>query len=193
MSPVPVAEPAPGADGEPDGHPRAVGPPRRGRRVAVIIAVLVVAAVVGWFTLQPAATTEQGLAPAVSGPTVGGNAFSLTSERGHWVLVNFFASWCGPCRVELPQLKALDQQHPAGLQVVSIDYLDDSLTKAAALIRSAGGTWPLVDDPSAITGYHVDQGLPESFLINPEGKLSSRIFGGVKAVQVTATVTGRAA
>jgi thiol-disulfide isomerase/thioredoxin len=193
VGPVPVPEPAPAPPGGPGADPRAVTRRRQTRRTAVVVAVLVVAALIGWFTLQPAATTEQGLAPTVSGPTVGGSIFSLSSERGHWVLVNFFASWCGPCRVELPQLKALDQQHPAGLQVVSIDYLDDSLTRAAALIHSAGGTWPLVDDPSAITGYHVDQGLPESCLVNPAGRLSSRIFGGVKVAQVTATVTGRAA
>jgi thiol-disulfide isomerase/thioredoxin len=190
MSTVPVAEPSSGPDAGPEAGLHAAGRPPRTRRIAVIVAVAVVAAVVGWFTLQPAASTEQGLAPSVSGPTVGGSTFSLTSERGHWVLVNFFASWCGPCRIELPQLEALDQRHPDGLQVVSIDYLDDSLTKAAALIRSAGGSWPLVDDPSAITGYHVDQGLPESFLVDPAGKLTGRIFGGVKAAAVTATVTG---
>jgi thiol-disulfide isomerase/thioredoxin len=102
------------------------------------------------------------------------------------VLVNFFASWCTDCRAELSQLAVLEQRHPAGLAVVSVDGLDDSLSKAEQLIRDGGGSWPLVNDPAALDRYGVES-LPQSFLVSPTGQITDHVFGGVEA----ATVEGR--
>ncbi|MBO0748590.1 MAG: TlpA family protein disulfide reductase, partial [Acidimicrobiaceae bacterium] len=129
-------------------------------------------------------------APAVSGPTAGGGHYSLGAERGHWVLVNFFASWCTDCKAELAQLAALQHRQPAGLRVVSVDGLDDSFAKAERLIRGSGGSWPLVNDPAALEAYRVNS-LPQSFLVSPEGRIADHVFGGVKATTLTATLGAR--
>jgi cytochrome c biogenesis protein CcmG/thiol:disulfide interchange protein DsbE len=125
------------------------------------------------------------VAPAVAGPTASGGRYDLAAERGHWVLVNFFASWCTDCRSELRQLAALSRSHPAGLQVVSVDGLDDSIAAAERLIKAGGGTWPLVNDPAALNRYAVVS-LPQSFLVTPAGRIDDHVFGGVTAAAVEA-------
>jgi len=146
------------------------------------------ALVAGLLLFRSGGAPTAGTAPAVSGPTAGGGHYSLGAERGHWVLVNFFASWCTDCKAELAQLADLEHRHPAGLSVVSVDGLDDSFGKAAQLIRAGGGGWPLVNDPAALQAYRVDS-LPQSFLVNPDGKVTDHVFGGVKAATLTARLT----
>jgi cytochrome c biogenesis protein CcmG, thiol:disulfide interchange protein DsbE len=151
-------------------------------------ALVVAAGLIGWLVFRPGSDTSSTAAPAVSGPTAGGGRYLLRAEQGHWVLVNFFASWCTDCRAELAQLNQLERRHPAGLRVVSVDGLDDSFGKAAQLIRSAGGNWPLVNDPAALEAYRVDS-LPQSFLVSPEGMITDHVFGGVTATTLTARLT----
>lgn len=160
----------------------------RWRWVTALVVLVVAAVVAGWLLFRPGSTPSAGLAPAVSGPTAGGGRYSLSAERGHWVLVNFFASWCTDCKAELAQLAELEHRHPGGLQVVSVDGLDDSFGKAAQMIRAGGGSWPLVNDPAALEAYRVDS-LPQSFLVNPEGKITEHVFGGVKATTLSARLT----
>jgi cytochrome c biogenesis protein CcmG/thiol:disulfide interchange protein DsbE len=119
----------------------------------------------------------------VAGATAGGGHFALGAERGHWVLVNFFASWCTDCRAELAQLNELARRSPAGLHVVSVDGLDDSFSTAERLIRAGGGDWPLVNDPAALDSYQVES-LPQSFLVNPAGRITDHVFGGVTAAAI---------
>jgi cytochrome c biogenesis protein CcmG/thiol:disulfide interchange protein DsbE len=148
---------------------------------AVTIAAVAAAGVALNFVLEPGSTPSNAtakMAPAIAGPTATGQRFNLAAQRGHWLLVNFFASWCVNCRQELRALASLQHLHPDGLQLVSIDGTDDSLAAAEALIRAAGGTWPLVKDPAATTAYSVT-GLPESFLLNPSGHIVTHIIGGV--------------
>lgn len=153
------------------------------------MALVLAAALLGWLLFRPGSSTSPGEAPAVAGPTAGGGDYSLGAERGHWVLVNFFASWCTDCKAELSQLATLQRRQPAGLRVVSVDGLDDSFTKAARLIHDSGGSWPLVNDPAALEAYRVDS-LPQSFLVNPEGKITDHVFGGVTATTLTARLVG---
>jgi thiol-disulfide isomerase/thioredoxin len=160
----------------------------RWRWVTGSVALALVAVVAGWLVVRPGTGPSDGVAPAVSGPTAGGGHYSLSADRGHWVLVNFFASWCTDCKAELTQLTRLEHQHPAGLRVVSVDGLDDSFAKAAQMIRTGGGRWPLVNDPAALEAYQVDS-LPQSFLVNREGKITEHVFGGVTAAALTARLT----
>lgn len=160
------------------------------RRWVVVAVVAVVVALVGWQLSRPAAhpATPATVAPQVAGPTAGGGHYSLATERGHWVLVNFFASWCTDCKAELAQLTTLQHRHPVGLRVVSVDGLDDSFAKADRLIREGGGSWPLVNDPAALSAYRVTS-LPQSFLVNPDGQVTRHVFGGVTAKGLTASLT----
>jgi thiol-disulfide isomerase/thioredoxin len=124
-----------------------------------------------------------GTAPMISGRTATGTPFRLTSERGHWVLVNFFASWCPPCEAELGPLGSLEQNHPGGLRVVSVP-VNDALDAAQRMVATHGGHWAVVDDPSAYVRYRVG-GLPESFLIDPGGRIATRYYGSITVDAVT--------
>ena len=120
-------------------------------------------------------------APAVLGRNLTGGVSSLARLRGRFVLVNFFASWCPPCRVESPELVKFAYSHPLGQQVTVLGVVyGDSAGNAAAFEQQVGATWPSVVDPGEkiAISYGVDD-PPQSFLIAPDGRVVDRILGGV--------------
>jgi cytochrome c biogenesis protein CcmG/thiol:disulfide interchange protein DsbE len=98
------------------------------------------------------------------------------------VLVNFFATWCVPCRIEHPDLVAFHQRHRAigDAEVLGVVYSDS--TDAVRQFRSEyGGDWPMLVDPNGRIALELGvAGVPESFLISPDGIVVSKIVGGVR-------------
>jgi len=122
-------------------------------------------------------------APPVAGRGLTGGDSSLASLRGRWVLLNFFASWCPPCRTESPELVKFAFGRPGGQRVAVLGVVyGDTAGNAAAFERQVGATWPSVLDPreQIAIAYGVDD-PPQSFLISPEGRVVDRILGGVTA------------
>lgn len=121
-------------------------------------------------------------APPVEGATVDGGPFRLGDLRGRWVVLNFFATWCVPCRLEHPELVRFDERHrQAGdAQVVAVVY-DDSSKAVREFRDQEGGAWPMVVDPRGriALDYGV-AGVPESYLIDPRGVVAAKIVGGVR-------------
>jgi cytochrome c biogenesis protein CcmG/thiol:disulfide interchange protein DsbE len=164
---------------------------RRTRRVlwiAVAVAVPMAMLVLVLATREPAATRAVNSpllgkpAPDFEGTTIDDERFALSELRGRWVVVNFFATWCIPCRDEHPELIRFRDEHtPAGdAEVVGVVY-DDS-AQAVEDFRSAhGGGWPLVKDPNGRIALDFGvSGVPESFLITPDGTVAAKIVGGVR-------------
>jgi cytochrome c biogenesis protein CcmG/thiol:disulfide interchange protein DsbE len=109
-------------------------------------------------------------APPLVGMTLDGAAFDLAAHKGSPVLVNFWASWCGPCREEFPLLEDAAQRHAAeGLVVVGALYKDDA-DPARTFVTEQGATWPTVTDPERTIGaaWRV-LGPPQTFFIDREG------------------------
>ena len=109
-------------------------------------------------------------APALVGTTLDGAPFDLAAQTGAPVLVNFWASWCGPCREEFPLLEDAAKRHAAeGLVVVGALYKDD-VDPARAFVMEQGATWPTVADPERTigAGWKV-LGPPQTFFIDREG------------------------
>ena len=102
------------------------------------------------------------------------------------MVVNFFATWCVPCRIEHSELEKFHQAHEAtgDATVVAVVFSDSS--QAVKEFRSdEGGTWPMLTDPGGKIALHFGvSGVPESFLIDPDGIVRSRILGGVRAVDL---------
>jgi cytochrome c biogenesis protein CcmG/thiol:disulfide interchange protein DsbE len=161
--------------------------PRRGIALvaAVVIAALLVPFVVVLATRDPATDrrTQSPLvgraAPPIITTTLDGEAFDLDARRGQWVVVNFFATWCTPCRVEHPELVAFSESHAdvGDASVVSVVF-DDQPENVAAFFAEEGGSWPVVDGSGVILDWAVAQ-VPESFIVAPNGVVAAKVIGGV--------------
>jgi cytochrome c biogenesis protein CcmG, thiol:disulfide interchange protein DsbE len=106
---------------------------------------------------------------------------SLASEAGKPVIVNFFASWCGPCRSETPLLARYYSSHHDAVHVIGVDA-NDSRTAALAFTRKYGVSYPVGSDPAvtAASAYGVVE-LPQTFFLNAQHKVVDHVYGVVTA------------
>ena len=124
------------------------------------------------------------VAPAVSGPLVGGGRVSLTAYRGHVVVLNFWGSWCPPCRAEAPSLGQLDRQFsPSGVRFLGIDIRDSPAT-AEAFMSDFRISYPSLNDPSDNLALDFRDtvppaGIPTTLVISRSGRITARVIGGV--------------
>lgn len=114
-----------------------------------------------------------------------GRAVSLRALRGKVVLLNFWATWCGPCQVELPQFEGWQKQYGAqGLQVVAIS-MDDDPAPVRALVRKLGLDFPIVMGDAALgKRYGGVLGLPVTFLIARNGTVAVRFQGETRLAEM---------
>lgn len=114
----------------------------------------------------------------VTGPLLAGGTYHLSQDRGQVVLLNFFASWCGPCKVESPQLDSLYQQRKAqGFRLVGLDVKDPIKGQIQDFVANKKLTYPIVLDEPAKTALQLGNvplaGLPASVLIDKQGKVAA--------------------
>jgi cytochrome c biogenesis protein CcmG, thiol:disulfide interchange protein DsbE len=160
---------------------------------AVVIAVLVVVGLLGYGLLskggQAIAVGDRAPDKALS-KLDGTGTGQIADYRGRWVLVNFWASWCQPCRAEAPLLESFQQQSAGKpFTVLGID-LDDSTEDAQAFVRRYGLTYPQLregDGRDRRDAYGMT-GFPESFLVDPQGRLALIRRGPVDAEYLSRSV-----
>ena len=121
-------------------------------------------------------------APVLTGTTLDGKPFDLAGLRGRPVIVNFWASWCVPCREEFPLFQQALADHAAdGLAIVGTVYQDGDDAARAFMTRSGAG-WPSVTDPD---GSHAAAwrvvAPPQTYFIDRNGVIVSRQIGQVGA------------
>ncbi len=117
-------------------------------------------------------------APEVDLQTVDGETVSLSSLRGRPVIVNFWASWCIPCRDEFPLLvDAYDRHSDEGLEILGIVH-DDGPQAASAFANSYGATWPLLMDPDNVA-WRAFMGafVPITYFVDRDGIIQSASYG----------------
>ncbi|MFI5026679.1 MAG: TlpA family protein disulfide reductase [Solirubrobacterales bacterium] len=156
------------------------------RTFAVFIGVI---AVIGLLAFGLVSKGEARLAvgdevPATTLPVLGSEATgSLADHAGKWVLVNVWASWCGPCKDEAPALEAFYRKHRGDdFEVLGIDTQETG-EGGLGFVDEFNLTYPQLHDGDG--AYAKDglktTGVPESFLVDPEGKLALQLPGAVSA------------
>jgi thiol-disulfide isomerase/thioredoxin len=136
-------------------------------------------------------------AGAVSGTLIGGGQLALSSYLGKVVVINFWASWCGPCVAESPQLEGVyERQKVKGVQFVGIDVKDEKQA-AQAFIKDAGVTYPIIFDQPGRSALQLGavniQGLPVTALLDRQGRVAAVYTGGLLAPDIEPVVLQLAA
>jgi cytochrome c biogenesis protein CcmG, thiol:disulfide interchange protein DsbE len=143
---------------------------------------IVAAAVVAGLVVAELATSGSGQAakpaPPLPAQVLNGPKANLASLRGKPALVNFWASWCEPCRQEAPGLERLSKELRGRARLVGVDFNDDSTQNAEAFIRDHGLTYPIVRDGDGKVGerYGVS-GLPTTFVLDADGQIVRTLRG----------------
>jgi thiol-disulfide isomerase/thioredoxin len=187
--------------GPPRAHPLGLGLVAPGRPIATLAHDLEVPAApeadaageidLGVLTLETVDYFEPGeAAPLFSAKTLDGEAFALKDLRGKYVFLDFWATWCGPCIKEMPNLKELHAALGRDERLVIIGVsIDDDAAAPRDFVRKQGLEWMqiILEDPEArkpiLESYGI-RGVPATFLIGPDGSLLARDLRGPEARKV---------
>ena len=169
--------------------------PRTRARLSVVplVAWLAVAALLALFfyglttqRLQAGIVPKPNtVAPDFQLTTYDGKPVHLADYRGKVVVVNFWASWCVPCRDEQPELEALWKRYQdRGVVFLGIDIQDDE-HDGLAFIRQFGVSYPNAPDPSGSVSINYGVvGVPETYVVNRQGTIAQKVVGPVSASQM---------
>ena len=130
---------------------------------------------------------ERAPAPQVGGATTDGGTLQLSDLAGTPVLVNFWASWCGPCAREVPELVRVAAQYRGEVELLGVD-VRDSVVNARSFERDQGVTYPSLVDPDATIaasfGGVAPSALPSTILLDADQRVSLQLFGAVTQDQL---------
>jgi thiol-disulfide isomerase/thioredoxin len=150
--------------------------------VGAVVAVALVVLIAAYFPSEidqsrgPAQVVGM-IAPALTVPLVTGGEMDLNSLRGHDVLLNVWATWCGPCRREMPALERLAREQTGRLVVIAVDQGEAPAT-ARDFAKRFGVTFPVAADPEQRLGTQLHLvGMPSSFFIDKKGVIREAIDG----------------
>jgi peroxiredoxin len=143
-----------------------------------------------WASAAPPGSTTAGripaprpgfLAPDFSLPALGGERVTLSDLRGRPVLINLWASWCPPCRAEMPAMQRLYLElQDTGFVILAVNAsAQDSLPAVEALVAEHGLTFPvLLDSSGEVSAAYELRSLPTSFFIDSTGVIRETVVGG---------------
>ena len=127
-------------------------------------------------------------APAFDEPKLGGGTLAMSSLVGKPVYLNFFASWCGPCNDEAPDLSAVASEFkPDGLQVIGVDVLE-SAKKAQQFVAEHHVLYPAVVDDGTLRDAYRINGMPVHVFIARDGTVKKIVVGQLSKAEMIAGV-----
>jgi thiol-disulfide isomerase/thioredoxin len=118
-------------------------------------------------------------APALRLDNIDGETWDISSRRGHWLFVHFWASWCGPCRREMPTIhKLMETLEDERLEIVLVNTAETEDQVFSFLGIVAPDAVPLMDTDGLVTESWQPRGLPATFLVDPGGRIRYLALGG---------------
>ncbi|MBD8873203.1 TlpA disulfide reductase family protein [Rhodanobacter sp. DHB23] len=127
--------------------------------------------------------------PAIRVTTMDGKPYDLAAERGHWVIVNFWATWCVPCVAEMPALSRYVATHK-GVRAIGLAYEDSDPADIKAFLARHPVVYPVaqvtLDKP--VKDFDEPRGLPTTYLIAPDGTVAAHFLGPIDAARLDAAI-----
>ena len=115
-----------------------------------------------------------------------GNAQHLTQYQDQWVIVNFWATWCGPCVREIPELMSFADRHVGSVQVVGIAFEKTPIDEIRSFVARLDVNYPvLIIGEEPLVPMEPLKGLPSTFLVSPEGQVVHSHVGPVTEDELT--------
>lgn len=142
------------------------------RLTGVFVLVVGVGLLIGWIvgSGSPQVAEVGRPAPDFTVEVIDGGSFTLSEARGRPVVLNFWASWCGPCRAEIPDISAFADANP-GVAVVGVSY-NDAEPDARDFAAEIGAGYPLTLGTQAIEDAYPNLGLPATYIIDENGTVA---------------------
>jgi peroxiredoxin len=169
---------------------------QRGRTLLWIAAAAIAAIVLAVYfrgsnapPAGPAALTGQQ-APSFSVPQLGGGTSELAAHRGRVLVLNLWATWCPPCRAEMPDLQRLYESYKnRNVDVLGVDQ-GESAERVAAFAKSLGIRYPILLDQNQQYGrVYAALGLPTTIVVNPQGIVTRAFDGPLSYPQMVEAIT----
>jgi thiol-disulfide isomerase/thioredoxin len=150
---------------------------------AIVLAMLLLSA--------PHALATMPEKPTLVVDTLDHGRFDLAELQGQWVVVNYWATWCAPCLKEIPELAELDAARD-DVRVIGLAFeeIDEAEMREFLQRRPAGYPIALIDVFAPPADFDIPRGLPMTYLIAPDGRLSRRFLGPVTAESLAAAIDG---
>ena len=138
----------------------------------------------------PSADAAKPERPGLAVDTVDHGPFDLAAQRGQWVVVNFWATWCAPCLKEIPDLNALDEGRD-DVTVIGLAYEETTPDALRAFYaEKVRPTYPvaIVDVYNPPADFETPRGLPYTVLLDPDGKVAKQFLGPVTGADIAAAI-----
>src|SRR5699024_12022031 len=117
--------------------------------------------------------------------TMDGETVKLSDYRGERVMLNFWASWCGPCRTEMPDMQKLYENEDAVILAVNLASTESSEKNAINFVNQFGLTFPiLLDEENEVATLYQIQPIPTSYMIDSNGIIHNKALGALNYEQM---------